>query len=408
MNVRAASVVAVLLVIALVAAPALRRCAATHRHRDATAGPPAVRMALGAATEITNDMHGANSEPLAKLPDVPSGDLIGRDGAAAAELWHARALSVMFAKNRKEYGDEVARLMQLPYDESWGPLRDLADDGDTGAAHALAIVAMICSAEEKQLGQRATTAPGPSRYYKDLSGSWKLFVDRLAQIEHADHAERASHCSGIGDKFDFMSLLLDKFLQSDHPDILAEMVADNADAKQAIADLRELIAKGAGPHTGFVLGDRLLRQRDPAQQAEGRAMLERLAADDPTVASRLAYCLSKGCDGFAPQPGDALPWLEMAAGGGDLSASLLLTEKFDADGAVVDAWAWSLYTLDLALAGCYEVISPTYIAVASAGDKESRRRAQLSPPQQNAGLATFYEISGRWEQGTKQRLACAN
>jgi len=205
-----------------------------------------------------------------------------------------------------------------------------------------------------------------------------------------------------------VTLLLDKFLQSDHPDVLADLVADNTDATQAIADLREVIAKGAGPHAEFLLGDRLLRQQDPAQQAEGRATLERLAADDPAVAARLAYCLINGCQAFAAQPGAARPWLELAAGGGDEFGTSLLMDDLNAHDDVVAAWAWSLYALDLALDGCYERVVPMYRAVATAAANESRYRAQLSPAQQNAGLATFYEISGRSEQKAKERMACAD
>jgi hypothetical protein len=408
MNARAAILVAALVVAALVAAPILRRHRVTHPPASKVADLSSAQASTHATTSAANEADMADAAP-EKLPDAPSRDLIGRDGAAAAELWQARASRVMFAKNSKEFGDEVARLMQLPYDEAWAPLRDLADAGSVAAATALALIASICNVETSIQDQKPRKPPSAaSGVLKGLPQNWKPFVDRLAEIERSQHNERVSHCAGIGDKWDFAELLLDKFLQSDHPDVLADMVADNADANQAIADLRELIAKGAGPHAEFMLADRLLVQRDPAQQTEGRALLERLAPDDPIVATRLAYCLIHGCEAFAAQPAAARPWLEQAAGGGDAFGASLLMQDLDARGDVAGAWAWSLYNLDLALDGCLELITPSYRAVASAAENESRRKAALSPEQQNAGLATFYEISGRWESKAKERMACAN
>ena len=406
MNARVAIVVVVVLIVALFASQILRRYRVTHPLADTAAvfsdGRPPPRATIGAI----GDLDIANDEPATKLLAAPSRDLIGRDGVAAANVWQARAREVMFAKNRKEYGEEVARLMQLPYDQAWGPLLDLANAGSTAAATVLMLIASNCNAEGYFQNQKAPSAA--SGFFKDLPESWKPFVDRLAEIEHAAHVERVSHCAGTGDTFDLVELVLDKYLQSDHPDILADMVADNTDATQAIADLRDLIAQGAGPHAEFSLGDRLMTQRDPAQQAEGRALLERLAADDPRVAARLAYCLVQGCDAFAAQPAAAHPWLELAAGGGDEFGVSLLMEDLDARGDVVDAWAWSLYTLDLALDGCYELVVPTYRAVAAAAEKESLRKAKLSPAQQNAGRAMFYEVSGRWARKAKERMACAD
>jgi hypothetical protein len=403
---RVTLIVAAVVIVALVAAPILRRYRAMHAHADTAAVSSAGRTPLRAAANAANDENIANDAPATKLPAAPTRDFIGRDGIAAAQLWQMRAREVMFAKNRKEYGEEVARLMLLPYDQAWGPLLDLADAGDTGAATALLLITSVCNAEASVQNQKQPASA--SRFLKDLPENWKPFVDRLAEIEHAEHVERVSHCAGTGDKVDLVDLVLDKYLQSDHPDVLADMVADNTDATQAIADLRELIAKGAGPRAEFLLGDGLLTQRDPAQQAEGRALLERLAADDPNVATRLSYCLVHGCDAFAAQPAAASPWLEMAAGGGEEFGTSLLMENLDAQGDVVDAWAWSLYTLDLALGGCYELIVPTYRAAAAAAQTESVRKAKLSPAQQNAGLASFYEISGRWERKAKERMSCAD
>jgi hypothetical protein len=55
-----------------------------------------------------------------------------------------------------------------------------------------------------------------------------------------------------------------------------------------------------------------------------------------------------------------------------------------------------------------ETSIPLYVYIANAVKNETRRKSVLTPVQQNAGLATLYAISGRWERQAKERLACAN
>jgi hypothetical protein len=70
------------------------------------------------------------------------------------------------------------------------------------------------------------------------------------------------------------------------------------------------------------------------------------------------------------------------------------------------AWAWSLYALDLALAGCFETAYPSYTSIAMAAQEEAHRKVGLTPAEQNAGLAMSYAIAGRWEKQARERLSC--
>ena len=101
-----------------------------------------------------------------------------------------------------------------------------------------------------------------------------------------------------------------------------------------------------------------------------------------------------------------MPWIEEAAGNGDDSGLWTLLQRLDADGDATDAWAWPLFRLDLALAGCFETLTPTDLYIGAAAANEVRRRSGLSPAQQNAGLARYCEISGRWEKAARERLSC--
>ena len=87
---------------------------------------------------------------------------------------------------------------------------------------------------------------------------------------------------------------------------------------------------------------------------------------------------------------------------------MYLKMDLDEKGDKVAAWSWSLYVLDLAISGCFETISPSYREIAAAAQDEARRKATLSPAEQNAGLAISYAIFGRWERLAKERLSCAD
>ena len=337
------------------------------------------------------------------LPPAPSRELIGKDARAAARAWQARAAQVVFAKDVREFGLEIARLLQLPPDQAWGPLSQRAAEGDLPALLATSRIESLCRFAESDKPKSATPLP-----YPGLPAGWDSFVAELRALQRESREQRVSHCVDVGKASDFAETIIDRFLRPENPDAQVEIAAENEDAAQAIADLRSIVAKNDTPRGRLLLGDRLLTSQDADESNEGRAMLEKMAPDDPVVAARLAYCLKNGCEGFAADQSAAYRWMEAAAGLGDPAGMAMLYEELDGAGNVVDAWAWSRYTLDLAIAGCFETSIPLYVYIANAVKNETRRKSVLTPVQQNAGLATLYAISGRWERQAKERLACAN
>jgi len=378
--------------LALVACVALwvsHRAARTHR-----AMPPA-----SAASSPSSNVAAA------PRPAPPSEEMIAHDPDTAAHLWHTRAASVLTAKHRKAFGDDVARLMDLPYDEAWDPLVAMAKDGNVGAAIAVLSMATQCNVESENAKLRHGTPPPASAYIQGLPDAWKPFVDRVGVLQKEDH-DRVTHCDGVGDGFDLALMFLDQFLSGEHPEAEVEMLADNKDRNQAIADLRELLSAHDVPRGRYLLGDLLLKSDDAAERAEGRAMLEQLAPNDPQAATRLGECLQHGCAAAAPDPVAARPWLELAAGAGDTLALSHLGKALEQDGDHAAAWAWSRYALDLAIDGCFESSRPSYISVADAARTEASKRTELTPAEQNAGLAIGYAIAGRWEKQARERLSC--
>jgi hypothetical protein len=339
--------------------------------------------------------------------DAPSREAIARDPEAAARRWYAKAQRVVDAKWRQDLGDDVGALMSRPWDQAMPELRTRANDGDEAALAAIAHLQAICTGDAMRAKGRESHHSDAATRWKHLSPAWATFADRLRATHDDNYAERVAHCPDTSSTMDFAMGLIDKYLRPDNVDAQVGIAADNEDDTQAIADLRSLVAKGAGARAQNALADRLLTSGDAASQAEGLAMLERLAPDDPTIALRLAYCMTSGCDHFAARPADALPWIEEGAGSGEDSGLMMMQSRLDADGDASGAWAWTLYRLDLAIAGCFETLAPLDTYVGAAADDEAHRRASLSPAQQNAGLARYYEISGKWEKKARERLSCA-
>jgi hypothetical protein len=339
---------------------------------------------------------------------APSRDAIARDPESAARDWHAFALRVIAAKRKRALGDEVGALMSLPYDQAMPALRSRALDGDGAAASAIAEIVLTCRAEAARRAGRPSTHSNAAARWPHLSPAWATFADRLDADFWSAHEARTDHCPDDSGFVDFVLQLMDRYLRSDNVEARIDIAADNTDKAQAIADLRALVADGAGARAEYLLADRLLTEPDAASQTDGIAIFERLAADDPVSALRLGDCFAKGCDGFKARPDEAIPWIEEAAGNGEFSAYTLLLPRLDADGDAAAAWAWSLYRLDLALDGCFESTEPEAFRIGEAANDEARRRATLGSADQNAGLARYYEISGRWEKRARERLDCAD
>jgi hypothetical protein len=332
-------------------------------------------------------------------------DMIARDGDAAARLWQAHAEKVIAAKNAKDFGAENAALLRLPYDEAWRALDARAAAGDDKAFVLAVAIAGICEAESSYKAKPATSA-----LYEGLPNGWVPFIDRLRAMRQDVHDRRVSHCVGISFKspMDSVFEVMDRFMRPDNPEARVAIANENTNDVEAIADLRQVANETDNKQARVALGDRLLQSVDLAQQKEGLALLQQMAPDDVSIALRLAYCLENGCGHFPADPASARVWIERTAGNGDVTAFIMLLADIDAEGHVVDAWAWSRYKLDLAMAGCFETIAPTYIYIRAAALDEARRRHVLSAAQQNAGLAIYYEISGLWEREAMETLSCAD
>lgn len=375
---------------------------AAGRHVSAEAGRPADKAASLQRPSNTTENSAA---PDAERPASPTVELISRDPAAAAQRWQSRAWNVLYAKNRKLFGDDVARLMQLPYDEAWDGLVAKAKDGNIGAATAVLQIANICKAESTRFTRPNAKVYPASYFYRALPDTWKPFVDRLGELRDETH-RRITRCEGVGDVFNLAMPFFDWFFAADNPEAQIEIAGENKDRNQAIADLREIVAAHDIPRGRAALGDLLMQSDDADERAQGRAMLEAFAPDDPEVATRLAYCLQHGCGGSEPEPAAARQWLEKAAGLGDELGLSHLIAMLDESGDPAAAWAWSHYALDLALDGCFEMFLPSYMQIATRASDEARKKAVLTPAEQNAGLAIGYAISGQWEKPARERLAC--
>ena len=177
---------------------------AWHSHRTA-----AMRRAASKATAATATAaprRSSNADDVAttqalERPSAPTIELIARDPLEAANAWQSRAWSVLYAQNRKEYGDDVARLLQLPYNEAWDELLARSKNGDIAAGAALMHIANICKLESTRGEHASDKIPPPSRGYKNLPDMWKPFVDRLGELHDEDH-QRITHCEGVGDVLD--------------------------------------------------------------------------------------------------------------------------------------------------------------------------------------------------------------
>lgn len=398
---RGLAIVVALVVIAAIVLWHSHLGSASHQASSSERSPDTV--AARTRPNALNGAVGIGSD--AKHPAAPARDMIAHDPDSAARLWKLRAESVLRAKNSKEYGEEVARLMELPYDEAWGPLVEKAKD-DIHAALAANYIQSICTAESTRQGQPHGRERPASSFYKNLPNAIKPFIDRVAELHTEDYEQRVAHCDGVGETLDLFLMFVDNFFRPDNIDARIEVAGGDSDKAQAIADLRAILAKQDSARGRSVLGDLLMQSEDASERIEGRAMLEQLAPDDPEVAVRLAYCLQIGCGDSEPDPAAARSWFEVSAGLGDSLGLSEIEHALVDSGDRAGAWAWSLYGLDLALDGCFEMLSPSHIFIARAAQTEAERKASLTPAEQNAGLALNYAISGRWEKQARERLSC--
>lgn len=355
------------------------------------------------------DPHPADSaaDASARLSEPPTPATIAASAERGARLWTARADAVTRAKNARMFNADVARMMALPADEAWAALVHAARDGDLAAGAAALLIAQECErrldrvpardAESKRVTDREAAA--------SLPPEWARFLATLETRQEERLHSHVERCADVGGMLDFALLAMDNLLKPDDPGVqVAE--AETMNARDAIATLRALAADGRNTHAMDALGRRLIQFRDPRTQAEGRALLEQLANEDPNAVDFLASCYARGCGGFAGDPMVADAWSERAAGMGAWPSLGIQIAALDAAGDAPAAWAWALYRLELATLGCFEIFRPQSIWIAPAAEEAFARQATLSPAQQAAGRITAEAIARRWQAGATARFDC--
>ena len=247
MKARAAIAVVVLIVavMATVSVARHRRAAQVSSMSAATS----VTTANGRAGTTNSDSSGTSSEmPAPALPARPSTELIAGDSDAAARLWEARAEQVLLAKDRKEYGADVARLMRLNPDQAWRELAERAKAGDMQAVLAAGHIASLCMPVGADGAARRPWflfrghGTAESAAYPDLPPTWQSFVERLDAIQQDIRRERVSHCDGVGTPTDLGDTFIDLYLRPENLEAQVQIASENSNEADVIADLRKIAA----------------------------------------------------------------------------------------------------------------------------------------------------------------------
>ena len=376
----------------------------SRHHRSAT---KATALALARSASLAgNSTNPAAPHPTPR-PAPTTQAAIAADPAIAAAAWLARADSVVAAKRARTYRPDVAALMNLPPAQAWATLSERGRDGDASAATAAITLAMEC---ERLLELRALSTSQLQRaavIAKNLPDEWRAFSEAIDAQYYARIAQRTSDCTGVGGALDFAAMTLDLFFRSDDPQVQLEEATTIEDDTEAIADLRQLADRLGTQEARRDLDERLIKSRDAAESAEGRALLESLADEDGMAAEALASCLRNGCGTTFPDPQAARSSLERAAGLGSLSALADLINDLVTSGNLVEAWAWAGYRFDLASAACFEFGQPTPAWMIQTGRDAFRLREQLNATQQAQGNVIAQSIRQRWQTLAMTNLGCA-
>lgn len=381
---------------------ALLRQATAPRVQSATSGASPLEPADRGGERTLDPRALARARPA----EPPTAAAIAADAERSARLWMARAEAVAQAKRARMFDDEVARLLALPANDAWPALTARARDGDRAAAAAASLLAVECRQWPGSATANVSTHMLDDATSAPLPPDWARFVRATARQQEESRDARLQSCDGVGGVMDFALLMLDRMFRPDDPDMqLAEAVnIENDD--EAIEALRGLDERSDDPGIKAELGRRLLKSRDQGAQAEGRAMLEQLAIDDPDVLDFLAGCFLDGCGAFHGDPVVADAWVERAAGMGSWWALGRRIVALEAAGDASGAWAWSLYRLDLANLGCFGLFQPDWTPLAQAAQGAFAIEATLQPAQRASGLANAGEIAQHWQALAVQRLAC--
>ncbi|MFI4970891.1 MAG: hypothetical protein ACHP7D_11860 [Lysobacterales bacterium] len=375
--------------------------------RPHQATPPIVRVI--ARSPVDRVEAPARAQPIGIQPPFAlTRAMIPADPHRSARDWMTGSDTAVTAKNEKLFGRVVAHLLALPPSDAWSALTERAHDGDVAAATA----AMLLATECEHLPQQVSSIGAGHAQYVDrltsgLPEGWEPFLRAVDSAWRDRLDARVVSCADIGGVWDFALMALDRFMRPEDAGMQLAAAQDIDDDATAIADLRQLAGQTDDTNARRALDERLMRSGDIGEQAEGRELLEQLAADDPDVVSFLAMCFRESCGHFHGDPSVADAWVERAAGLGDWWALNTRIADLQAAARTTDAWAWALYRLDLAQAGCFETNQPQLMYIAQAAQDVFRLESALSAGQQAQGRVTASAITTRWEAQAAARLGCA-
>lgn len=327
--------------------------------------------------------------------------------ALRARKWMARSRRVASARNERQFGPAIAQALDKTPADAWTALTERARDGDATAAAAALLLANECKVLSQQIASiDADHGDFLAHFSAGLPQDWQSFLHAIDAEQHQRLDARVASCADVEGVWDFVSMALDRFMQPPDEDAQLEQAGDDDD-DHAIADLREIANTYRDRKSSVALGKRLMQSRNPANQRDGRTLLESLAADDGDVISFLAGCFRAGCGFFHADTTVADAWVEHAAGLGEWWALGTRITDLQAAQQPAAAWAWALYRLDLADAGCFESGQPQLMYVAQSARDAFALEQGLSAAGQTQGRATASAIAIRWEAQAAARLACA-
>ncbi len=310
------------------------------------------------------------------------------------------------AKRVRQFGVVVAKLAALPPAQAWAKLTQRARDGDFEAAAAAALLATECSRLLELRESRLKPSHDIERA-KNMPQKWIDFITAINTQQNARRTQRTDGCPGVRSMLDFVQMTTDRFMRPDDPQAQLGEAEQMADDKDAIPLMRDLADRLGTPEARRELGQRLINSRNPAESAEGLAILESLAESDELAAETLIQCFKSGCGSVVPDSVIATTWMEHAAGLGSLLALTELHNELVKSGSNADAWAWAMYGLELATAGCLETNQPSPTWVLLNAQRLFDLDHLLDAAQRARAQALLPTIRQRWESQAMINLGCS-
>lgn len=344
-----------------------------------------------------------HSAPYMRTTDLR---LIADSPTSAATVWMEHADAAIAAKRVRQFGVVVAKLAALPPAQAWAKLTQRARDGDFEAAAAAALLATECSRLLELRESRLKPSHDIERA-KNMPQKWIDFITAINTQQNARRTQRTDGCPGVRSMLDFVQMTTDRFMRPDDPQAQLGEAEQMADDKDAIPLMRDLADRLGTPEARRELGQRLINSRNPAESAEGLAILESLAESDELAAETLIQCFKSGCGSVVPDSVIATTWMEHAAGLGSLLALTELHNELVKSGSNADAWAWAMYGLELATAGCLETNQPSPTWVLLNAQRLFDLDHLLDAAQRARAQALLPTIRQRWESQAMINLGCS-